>query len=103
MAQESRLEKWAKKEAEKRGWISFKFVSPSQRGVPDRIFITPIRRLTKWYADGPIVVFVEFKAPGKKPTKLQDHWLTVLNSHGCVVRVVDSKEAMEKIFNWVGA
>lgn len=25
--------------AKKHGWLSFKFVSPAQRGVPDRIFM----------------------------------------------------------------
>lgn len=100
MAQESQLEKWAKKEAEKRGWLSFKFVSPSQAGVPDRVFITPKRYyMSKWVRRAS-VVFVEFKAPGRKPTKLQDFWIEKLEDHGCVVRVVDSKEKMEEIFRW---
>jgi hypothetical protein len=97
MAQESRLEKWAKKEAEKRGWLSFKFVSPSQVGVPDRIFIAPINERGIGHGVQNIV-FIEFKAPFRKPTKLQSFWIDALRSCECLVYVVDNKQAVLDIF-----
>ena len=57
-----------------------KFTSPGRRSVPDRIISLP----------GGKIVFVECKAPGKKPTPLQlrDHeWRRAM---GFNVRVVDS-------------
>ena len=67
--------------AKKNGWLSFKFVSPAQRGVPDRIFMKSGR-----------IVFIEFKAPGKKPTPLQDHIMRKMVDAGCEVHVCDSVE-----------
>jgi hypothetical protein len=67
--------------AKKHGWLSFKFVSPAQRGVPDRIFIKDGR-----------IVFIEFKAPGKRPTALQDHIMRKMVDAGCEVHVCDSVE-----------
>lgn len=43
------------------GGSTFKFVSPGLAGVPDRIVILP----------GGIVHFVELKAPGGKPSRIQ--------------------------------
>jgi hypothetical protein len=67
--------------AKKHGWLSFKFVSPAQRGVPDRIFMKSGR-----------IVFIEFKAPGKKPTPLQDHIMRKMVDAGCEVHVCYSIE-----------
>lgn len=74
---EAKVVKWAKAN----DWLTYKFVSPSQRGVPDRIFIK----------DG-VVVFVEFKAPGKWPTKLQQLAMHKLRSQGAKVFWSDSAE-----------
>lgn len=68
--------------ARKAGWLPFKFTSPSQRAVPDRLFIRDGR-----------VIFIEFKAPGKKATKLQLHVHDKMRAHGAEVFVVDSLEA----------
>lgn len=43
------------------GGECYKWSSPGNRGVPDRICFFPNRK----------IVFVELKAPSKKPTKLQ--------------------------------
>ena len=67
--------------AKKKGWLSFKFVSPAQRGVPDRIFMKNGR-----------IVFIEFKAPGKRPTELQDHIIRKMGDAGCEVHVCDNVE-----------
>ena len=57
-----------------------KFSSPGRRSVPDRIVTLP----------GNVVIFVELKAPGKKPTKLQLRDHARRKALGCDVRVIDS-------------
>lgn len=62
-----------------------KFTSPGRRSVPDRIVTLP----------GNIVIFVELKAPGRKPTakQLKDH--KERSALGCDVRVIDSMELVD--------
>ena len=71
MPAESLLEKKIVAHATKLGMLSFKFTSPSQKGVPDRIFIHKGH-----------VLFLEIKAPKKRPTQLQMRTLTKLRDHG---------------------
>ena len=63
------------------GWAP-KWTSPSNPGVPDRIVLLP----------GGRVIFVELKAPGKKPTPLQAKMHDRLRALGFDVRVIDSLE-----------
>lgn len=84
---EGRLEKAAKRHSKRLGWITYKFVSPSMRAVPDRIFIR----------DGEII-FVEFKKFGEKPTKLQAVRIKELMDAGATVFVVDRPEQFEFVF-----
>ena len=65
---------------------AFKWVSPGNRGVPDRIVLLP----------GGRVVFVELKAPGKKPTAVQSAMHAVLFGLGFRVQVIDSKECVDR-------
>lgn len=69
------------------GGRAYKFVSPGNSGVPDRIVIMP----------GGRVVFVELKAPGKKPTELQKYQQERLRALGCDVRVIDSREGVDEL------
>jgi hypothetical protein len=57
---ESTLEKKAVEFAHACGWSFFKLAKTGKRGTPDRLFLR----------NGE-AVFIEFKAPGEKPTKLQ--------------------------------
>lgn len=82
MLRESAIETKVCEIAKRNGWLTFKFVSPAHRGVPDRIFIREGR-----------IVFIEFKAPGKQPTKLQAHTINKLREAGCEVWVCDSVES----------
>lgn len=75
---ESKIENDVKDYAKKLGCLSYKFVSPSNRAVPDQLFIFEGR-----------VFFIEFKAPGKKPTKLQSKIHKTMQSHGAEVYVID--------------
>ena len=76
---ESHIELKVSEIAKARGWLSFKWVSPSQRGVPDRMY----------FKDGELVI-IEFKAPDKKPTAYQLAIHRRLKDAGFHVHVVDN-------------
>lgn len=65
-----------------------KFTSPGRRSVPDRLVTLP----------GGIIVFVELKAPGKKPTDNQSRDHARRRSLGCTVLVIDSQEGIDNAF-----
>lgn len=67
------------------GGMAEKFTSPGRRSVPDRLVTLP----------GGVVIFVELKRPGGKPTaaQLRDHERR--RALGCDVRVIDSLEAVD--------
>ena len=69
------------------GWLSYKFVSVNNRGVPDRLFIK----------EG-VTVYVEFKAPNKRPTALQLKVHEEIRAHGAQVYVVDGIQEFQRIF-----
>lgn len=71
----------------KAGGVAYKWVSPGNNGVPDRIVIIP----------GGRIIFVELKAPGKKPTALQQVQHDRLRVLGCDVRVIDSREGVDDL------
>lgn len=64
------------------GGLCEKFTSPGRRSVPDRIITMPNGQ----------IIFVELKAPNKKPTdaQIKDHERR--RALGCDVRVIDNKE-----------
>jgi hypothetical protein len=80
---EKQIEQRVKEYARERGWLAYKWVSPSHIGVPDGILISPNGK----------VIFVEFKATGKMVTQMQERELLRLQQHGCTVAVIDDVEA----------
>lgn len=86
MGAEKKLEKRCTDVSKANGWYTTKLSSPSHRGVPDRIFIREGN-----------VVFVEFKAPGNHPTKLQAHTIDQMQDHGALVYVVDTIEKFKAL------
>ena len=68
------------------GGLCEKFTSPNRRSVVDRVVTLPGNR----------IIWVECKAPGKKPTdaQLRDHEKRRLL--GADVRVIDSIEAVNR-------
>lgn len=76
------VEKALVKRVKALGGMAEKFTSPARRSVPDRLVTMP---------DGQII-FVELKAPGKKPTKAQERDHTKRRAMGCDVRVIDNKD-----------
>ena len=85
------IERYFKAQLEKRGAIVWKFVSPGQTGVPDRVVLLP----------GGRVVFAEMKAPGQKPRPLQRAVFARMARAGHPVWVIDSKEAVQKFMEEV--
>ena len=71
------------------GGISYKFTSPGRVGVPDRIVVLPGARL----------VFVELKAPGKKPAPHQLREHARLRAVGQRVEVIDSLRGVEALLS----
>ena len=68
--------------AKSKGCLCYKFTSPAQRAVPDRIIVTPHG----------VVGFLEVKRPGNKPTPLQYREIDKLDEHNCWVEWHDSVE-----------
>ncbi len=85
---ESQIETTVNKYAKQLGWLCYKFVSPNNRGVPDRIYIK-----------AGTVIMIEFKAAGKKPTKLQAKTIADIKGEQVEVYVIDSVEAGKELFN----
>jgi hypothetical protein len=82
---ESELEKKFRVLVKKAGGKAYKFLSPGNDGVPDRIVILP----------GGRIGFVELKQAGKKPRKLQEHRMRELEDLGCFTSVVDDIDSAE--------
>ena len=87
MTRESYIETKVCAAAKRGGWLVHPKAAHGTRGWPDRTFTTPNR-----------VVFVEFKAPGQKPTPLQAHTHTKLRAQGYDVFVIDSVETGLELF-----
>lgn len=78
--QEKQVEAYLREQVRKIGGKAYKFVSPGNTGVPDRLVCLP----------GGRAVFVELKAPGKAPRPLQIHQIGLLRQMGFRVEVMDS-------------
>ena len=84
---EAQIEKKVTQYAKRAGWLSYKWVSPSQRWVPARLY----------FKDGEVKM-VEFKASGKFPTKGQAITHKMLRREGCTVHVIDTVEKGVALF-----
>lgn len=82
---ESTIEAYLRDRVKELGGKAYKFVSPGNTGVPDRLVCLP----------GGRVVFVELKAPGKKPTALQLTQQRKLAELGFLVLTLDSKKKID--------
>ena len=84
---EKTVERELVKRVKEEGGIAYKFTSPNRRSVPDRLCLLP----------GGNILFVECKAPGKKPTKLQAGEHERLRALGFEVVVVDGVETVKEL------
>lgn len=85
------IEEYLRKQVKKAGGKAYKFESPGNDGVPDRLVLFPGRK----------IFFVELKAPGKKPRPLQVKQMRDIASYGQDVRVIDSKDEVDKFIRGV--
>ena len=86
------IEKILVAEVKKLGGWAYKWVSPGNAGVPDRIVIFP----------GQTPVFVELKAEGGTLTALQEAQIARLEALGQMVRVVRGMDGLSQFFQDMG-
>lgn len=79
------FERTLSKYVDDQGGMAVKLLSQFIKGLPDRMFLLK----------SGIVVFVEFKSTGKKPTKIQSYIHAKIQALGFPVLVVDSVETYE--------
>ena len=84
---ERELEEKFRRRVKAAGGKAYKFVSPGNDGVPDRLVVLP----------GGRIGFVELKQKGQRPTALQQKRILELRSLGCVVMVLDRLEDMDTV------
>jgi hypothetical protein len=87
---ESAIEKAVTAHAKKLGWVSLKLSGVHDRGKPDRMYLRQ-----------GIAVFVEYKAPGKKPTALQMKWLNDLSNAGFHATWFDYEDEGKRFFDLI--
>ena len=85
---ESTIEREVCAYAKTKGCLTLKLSGQNQKGQPDRMFLFSGR-----------VLFVEFKAPGKKPTALQARWLDRLSEHTFHATSCDNIEAGKRLID----
>jgi hypothetical protein len=88
---ENVIETYLRKRVQALGGKAYKWSSPGNRGVPDRLCFFP----------GAKAYIVECKAPGKKPTPLQAKVIHDLRQRGFIVLVLDSKELVDMFIQMV--
>lgn len=86
---EKDVEGYLRKQIEKLGGECYKWVSPGNSGVPDRIILLPQGRL----------IFVETKKPGEKARALQKYFHKHLRKLGFDVRVIDTIEGVDQFID----
>lgn len=80
--EENRVENYLKKQVEKIGGKAYKWNPTGVIGVPDRMVLLP----------GGKVIFIELKAPGEKPRKIQEYRARELRKLGFQVECIDTVE-----------
>ncbi|MEG1426181.1 MAG: VRR-NUC domain-containing protein [Oscillospiraceae bacterium] len=84
---ESQIEKSLVKRVKDAGGLCYKFVSPSNPGVPDRIIITPTGR----------TVFVELKTEIGHLARIQEWQISEMIKRGADVRVAKGIEQVKEL------
>lgn len=88
---EKQIEEYLRKCVKAIGGKAYKFVSPGNDGVPDRLVCLPNGR----------VIFAELKAPGEKPRPLQAKRMAELRAMQQIVVVLGSKEEVDKFIKHI--
>lgn len=91
------------KYARDQGWYARKFKSPANKAVPDFLFAKRVSHIKDGIvSDKRLSFFVEFKAPGKKPTPLQLEEHAEMRAAGLVVCVIDNVEVFVSLLEYYG-
>ena len=88
---EKSIEIYLRDRIKKIGGVAFKFISPGNDGVPDRLICLPTGQ----------VIFVELKAPGKTTRPLQDLQISRLRNLNFKVFIIDSKEKVDELLEMI--
>lgn len=89
---ENVIEAYLRDRVKEIGGKAYKFVSPGNSGVPDRLVLLPVGRC----------IFVELKAPGKDPTLKQLLQHKKIGALGFKVSLIDSKEKVDEFIRIYG-
>lgn len=89
MLSEKQIEKKLVEAVKQRGGLAPKLISPGMDGMPDRMVLLP----------GECILFVEVKAPGKKPRPLQVLRHRQLTELGFEVYVLDDPNQIPEILS----
>lgn len=84
---EKDIEKWLGDQVKNLGGLYYKFVSPGNRGVPDRIIV---------FSPG-VAIFVELKTDKGRTSAIQDAQIKRLQRVGAPVRVVKGRADAERV------
>lgn len=84
---ESAIEARLVRMVRERGGLCYKFVSPNQPGVPDRIIITPQGR----------VIFVELKTEIGRLAKIQKWQISEMQKRNADVRVIKGLDQVKAL------
>lgn len=84
---EKEIENYLVRKIKNKKGIAYKFTSPGNSGVPDRLCLLPNGK----------IFFVELKSPGKKPRALQVNQIRKITNLGQRVYVVGSKEMVDRV------
>ncbi len=83
---ESQIEAKMVRMVRERGGLCYKFVSPNNPGVPDRIVITPAGR----------TIYIELKTLVGRASKIQEWQIDEMRKRGVDVRVLHGWEAVKE-------
>ena len=90
---EKSVEKFIRDGVKRLGGVAYKFTSPGNVGVPDRLILFPCGR----------IVFVEVKAEGGKVSVMQERQIRRIRSLGFPVAVVEGISEAKKFLDTGGA
>lgn len=82
---ESQIEKYLKQEVEKSGFLIRKTQWIGVNGCPDRLVMTPA-----------VTIWVELKAPDKKPRERQKREHAIMHKNGQKIEVIDSLQQVDE-------
>lgn len=84
---ESQIEARLARMVRERGGLCYKFISPSNPGVPDRIIITPDGR----------TVYIELKTETGRLQRIQEWQISEMRKRGADVRVAKGLKAVKAL------